>query len=57
MIYALTRNIDNEFQLQIYTRLGEHRGILHLIGFNFVALCALQEGPVAVIHEKGFILV
>ena len=57
MIYALTRNFqEDSVQLEIYTHLGEHRGNLQLPGFNFSALLALCEGPVAVIFDKGFIL-
>ena len=57
MIYVLTRNFqEGEFRLEIYTHLGEHRGNLELVHFNFSALFALLEGPVAVIYDKGFIL-
>lgn len=58
MIYALTRNFQEKhsIQLEIHTQLGEHRGNLQLPAFNFLALLALREGPVAVIFDKGFIL-
>ena len=56
-IYVLTRNFqEGKFQLEIYTHLGEHCGNLKLAGFNFSALFALREGPVAVIYDKGIIL-
>jgi hypothetical protein len=58
MIYALTRNFqEGESQLETYTSLGEHEEDLKLPSFTFSALCAFREGPIAVIYEKGFILI
>lgn len=57
MLYTLTRNFQTaKFQLEIYTDHGEHRGNLELVALKFLALVALREGPVAAIHDKGFIL-
>ena len=57
MIYALTRNYqEGESQVEIYTDRGEHQGNLQLPSFNFSALFALRDGPVAVIYDKGFML-
>lgn len=58
MIYALTRNFQKgQLQLEIFTQHGEACGNFDLFGTNFFALFPLREGPVAVLYNKGFVLI